>query len=559
MDIQTMIFEFIGGLGIFLFGLDFMGEGLQKAAGDNLRSILNTFTSTPIRAILAGMVVTLLIQSSSATTVLTVGLVSAGFLTLTQAIGILMGANIGTTITAFIIGINVGAYALPIFAVGSFLIFFTKNRFVEQIGKTILGFGALFIGLNLMGGAMSPLQDLPQFSQLMLDFSNNPLLGVGTGTALTLVVQSSSALIGILQEMYSNGAMELTAALPILFGSNIGTTITAILAAMGGTVVAKRTAASHTIFNLLGTVVVLLLLSPFTSLIVMLTDLFNLNPAMQLAFAHGIFNIITVLILMWFIPRLAALVTKLVPGEIEIYGYDESRLDKSLVHASPSMALNLVKTEIDHMGEIVQDEVSHVFKYLEERGTDNFEEANKLEHVLNDIDIKLTEYLVLISTEELPLKSSNEHTSLVEVTKYIERIGDHAVSILTNIKEGNELAKQTTKYGDDVDYLNDEDVVRMFKLIQENISEAIESFTTDNHDLANKVIVREKEINDLEIELRHKYIDLLNQGVGRPSDGIMFVDIVSSLERMSDHSTRIAKHTIGYRYPFQHEDAASLA
>ena len=172
------------------------------------------------------------------------------------------------------------------------------------------------------------------------------------------------------------------------------------------------------------------------------------------------------------------------------------------------------------------------------------------------MDIKLTEYLMLISTEEMPEKSSQEHTSLVEVMKYLERIGDHGASILTNIREGNELAKQTTKSGETVPYLYDEDVVRMFKLIQENIAEAVESFTSNNHELANKVLVREQEINALEDELRHKYISLLNKGIGRPSDGIMLVDIVSSLERMSDHSVRIAKHTIGYRYPFQHEETA---
>lgn len=556
MDIQQMLFEFIGGLGIFLFGLNFMGDGLQKAAGDNLRNILNTFTSTPIRAILAGTIVTVLIQSSSGTTVLTVGLVSAGFMSLKQAIGVIMGANIGTTITAFIIGLNIGAYALPIIGIGSLIIFFTKNKFAENIGKIIFGFGALFLGLNLMGDSMAPLELLPQFRQLMLQLSDNPILGLVAGTVSTLVVQSSSAMIGLVQEMYTHGAMELEAALPLLFGSNIGTTITAILAAIGTSIVAKRTAASHVIFNLVGTILVMLVFNPFVSLVTFLSTALNLNPAMQLAFAHGIFNVINVLIQMWFIKQIADLVTIIVPGEIEITGYDESRLDHSLIQASPTMALNQVKSEIIHMGEVVMEEVNTVFSYMENRSENDFEKANTLEEKINEMDIKLTEYLMLISTEEMPEKSSQEHTSLVEVMKYLERIGDHGASILTNIREGNELAKQTTKSGETVPYLYDEDVVRMFKLIQENIAEAVESFTSNNHELANKVLVREQEINDLEEELRHKYIGLLNKGIGRPSDGIMLVDIVSSLERMSDHSVRIAKHTIGYRYPFQHEETA---
>ena len=199
MDFQQMIFNFLGGLGIFLFGLNFLGDGLKNAAGDNLRSILNAFTSTPIRSIIAGTLVTVLIQSSSATTVLTVGLVSAGFLSLKQAIGIVMGANIGTTMTAFIIGFDIGAYALPIIAVGSFIIFFSKRAFIQNIGKIIFGFGALFLGLELMGNGMAPLQDMEQFRQIMIAFSDVPLLGVTAGTILTLIIQSSSAMIGILQ------------------------------------------------------------------------------------------------------------------------------------------------------------------------------------------------------------------------------------------------------------------------------------------------------------------------------------------------------------------------
>lgn len=549
-----MLFEFFGGLGIFLFGLNYMGDGLQDAAGDNLRSILNSFTSTPFRSILAGTVVTVLIQSSSGTTVLTVGLVSAGFMTLKQAIGVIMGANIGTTITAFIIGFNIGAYALPIMALGSFFLFFSKKLFIHNVGKIIFGFGALFLGLNLMGGGMAPLEDLPQFRQLMLDFSGNPLLGVSVGTGLTLVVQSSSAMIGIIQEMYSHGSMSLEAAIPILFGSNIGTTITAILAAIGTSVVAKRTAASHTIFNLVGTIIVILLLNPFTRLVVSLTAILELSPAMQLAFAHGLFNVLNVLVQMWFISQIAALVTKIVPGEVEVFGYDETRLDRTLVHASPIMALNQVKVELGYMGEIVLDSFDSVFNYFQSNNEDDYEKVIKLEETVDDMDMKLIEYLMLISAESLSLNNSNEHTTLVDVTKYLERIGDHGENILVKIKEGNALSRTRAKSKADVRRLYDEDIVEMFNLIKLNVSEAIEAFTTDNEDLVANVLKREEEINKMEIHVRNKYITLLNEGKGTPSDGIMFVDIVSNLERMSDHAVKIAKNVSGERYPFQQEN-----
>ena len=389
-------------------------------------------------------------------------------------------------------------------------------------------------------------------------FSDIPLLGVTAGTILTVIIQSSSAMIGILQEMFSQGSMTLGAALPLLFGSNIGSTITAVLASFGASLAAKRTAAAHVIFNLLGTILVLLLLSPFTDLVVLLSETLNLSPAMQLAFAHGIFNVVNVLIQMWFINQIAGLVSKIIPGEEKIIGYDESRLDHSLIKTSPIMALNQVKTELGYMGTVVMDEVKTVFDYFDSRSEEDFERAHELEKVINQMDLKLTEYLMFISSEELPLRSSNEHTTLVEVTKYLERIGDHGEHILMNVKEGNLLARQTLKVGEEMVYLNDADVVIMFNLIAENISEAIEAFTTNSPKLVDKVLEREKEINCREEKIRQKYIDRLNQGIGRPSDGIMFVDIVSSLERMSDHAVKIAKHSIGSRYEFQSNSSSGI-
>lgn len=561
MNIQQMLFEFLGGLGIFLFGLNFMGDGLQKAAGDNLRSILNKFTSTPFRAILAGIIVTVLIQSSSATTVLTVGLVSAGFMSLKQAIGVIMGSNIGTTVTAFIIGISIGEYALPIMALGSAFLFFSKKTYVKSMGEVIFGFGALFFGLELMGNGLSPLETLPQFKELMLTLSGSPLLGVSVGTFLTLIVQSSSATIGIVQEMYGAGSMTLQAALPILFGSNIGTTITAILAALGTSVVAKRASASHVVFNLIGTIIVMILLSPFTSLIVMISEAFNLKPAMQLAFAHGLFNLTNVLIQMWFINSIAKLVTRIVPGEIEVIGYDDTRLDYSLISSSPIMALNQVKVEIGHMADVVTDEFREVFKYFENNEEASFDKAMKLEEVINDIDMKLTEYLMIIGSEELPLAKSNEHSSMLDITKYLERIGDHGENILKNINEGNKLAKRNSKNNDKTsenEVFYDEDLVRMFQLVELNIQESVASFTRNSYSLASNVLKREKEINSIESHLRSKYIRRLNKGVGRPSDGIMFVDIVSNLERMSDHTVKIAQHALGFRYPFLAAKSAAI-
>ncbi|SDK95212.1 Na/Pi cotransporter family protein [Alkalibacterium thalassium] len=561
MDIQQLLFTFFGGLGIFLFGLKFMGDGLQKSAGDSLREILNRFTATPFRAILAGIAVTVAIQSSSGTTVLAVGLVSAGFMKLRQAIGVIMGANIGTTITAFVIGLDIGAYALPILAVGSFMIFFSKKPIIATIGQTIFGFGALFLGLELMGDAMYPLRDLQAFRDLMISLSENLPLGVGIGTLFTFLVQSSSASIGILQELYSQGQIALEGALPILFGSNIGTTITAVLAGLGSSVAAKRTAASHVIFNLVGTVVILMIVGPFTQLIYAVTPIFNLNPAMRIAFAHGLFNVVNVLIQMWFIDHLARLVTKIIPGDDSIIDYDTT-LDHSIINTVPSVALNQAKLELGQMGDFVVKEYKEMFKYYQKQQDEDLANALHLEEIVNKIDMNLTEYLMKISVEDLPVKSAVEHSQMMDITKYLERIGDHSENIISNVNEAVKASKKAAKskgLKEPEKIFYDEDLIALFHLVQQNIEEAISSFIEDSYSLAGKVLQREKEVNRLEEDIRRKYIQRLNSGEGRPSDGILFVDIVSNLERMSDHSVKIAKHAIGLRFPFQPGDRKTVS
>ncbi len=315
MSVTEVIFSFLGGLGIFLYGLKIMGDGLQASAGDRLRDILNKFTSNPVLGVIAGIVVTILIQSSSGTTVITIGLVTAGFMTLKQAIGVIIGPNIGTTVTAFIMGIDLGEYAMPILALGAFLIFFFKRSKINNIGRILFGFGSLFFGLEFMGDAVKPLASLDGFKQLMLDMSSNPILAVIVGAGLTALVQSSSATIGILQEFYQQDLISLNAAIPVLLGDNIGTTITAILASLAGSIAAKRAALVHVIFNLIGVIIFTIFLPVVIHLISLLQDVWHLKPAMTIAVSHGIFNITNTLIQLPFVAGLAWIVTKLTPVE----------------------------------------------------------------------------------------------------------------------------------------------------------------------------------------------------------------------------------------------------
>ena len=281
ISVAEILFSFIGGLGLFLFGLRFMSDGLQAAAGDKMRTILEQGTKNPVRGVLTGTLVTALIQSSSATTVITVGLVNAQLLTLRQAIGVIMGANIGTTVTAYLIGFNLQDFALPILGLGALIFLFAKDKRLHVIGQALFGFGVLFFGLTIMGNGMKPLKDLPVFINLMTSIDNNSIIGVAIGMFFTFLVQSSSATIGVLQQLAYQGAVTFDQAVPILFGDNIGTTITALLAALGASVAARRTAFSHFVFNLVGTIIFLplFLIGVFKPMVILVTNyLFVLIP-----------------------------------------------------------------------------------------------------------------------------------------------------------------------------------------------------------------------------------------------------------------------------------------
>ncbi|SDQ49621.1 phosphate:Na+ symporter [Virgibacillus subterraneus] len=538
IDVQKMIFEFIGGLGIFLLGIKYMGEGLQKTAGNRLRDILDKFTSNPFLGVLAGIIVTILIQSSSGTTVLTVGLVNAGFMTLRQAIGVIMGANIGTTVTAFIIGIDLGAYALPIIAVGCFLLFFFKNQKVNNIGQTVFGFGSLFFGLELMSSGMSPLRSLEAFQELTLNMSSNPILGVIIGTLFTVIVQSSSATIGILQGLFSEGAIELKAAVPVLFGDNVGTTITAVLASIGASVAAKRAAYVHVIFNLAGTTVFLVLLGLFTQYVLYLQSSLGLNPEMTIAFAHGSFNLVNTIVQFPFIGALAWIVTKIIPGDDTIVEYKPKHLDPIFIQQSSTLALDQAKSEVIRMGEYAYKGLEETNLYLTTQSQKHSEMAMQIEGALNNLDQRITDYLIELSGESMSELESAKHTALIDSVRDIERIGDHFENIieLIDYKISNKV------------YLTEqaeEDLNNMFDLTILTVKQAIKALDQMDREEALAVVQKEDEIDKMERTYRKKHIIRMNEGLCSGSAGIVFVDIISNLERIGDHAVNIAEEVLG--------------
>ena len=534
---QEIIFHFLGGLGLFLYSIKTMGDGLQQAAGDRLRYYIDKYTSNPFLGVLVGIVVTALIQSSTGVTVITVGLVSASLLTLRQAIGIIMGANIGTTVTSFIIGFKLGEYALPLIFLGTMFLFFTKNRTANNIGRILFGVGGIFYALNLISAGMSPLKDLPQFKEYMITLGQNPILGVVAGAVITVLIQASSATIGILQGLYAGGFLDLKGALPVLFGDNIGTTLTVIIAAAGANISAKRVAATHVTFNVLGTILCLILLGPFTSMIEYFQALLHLSPEMTIAFSHGAFNVSNTIVQFPFIGALAYFVTKLIPGEDEVVKYEPLYLDEQLIKQAPSIALGNAKKELLHLGNYAVKAFDLSYDYIINSNEKVAEKGHKTEEAINTIDEKLTRYLISLSSEALSQKESEVLTNILDSSRDLERIGDHAEAL---INLNDYLQRKNVQFSNSAL----EELEEIYRQTSDFVKDALESVENNDLEKAQALIERHEAINKMERVLRKTHIKRLNNGECSTQAGVNFIDIISHYTRVSDHAMNLAEKVL---------------
>ncbi len=552
--LQDILFSFFGGLGLFLFGLRFMSDALQSVTGDKMRTILEEGTKNPVRGVLTGTLVTALIQSSSATTVLTVGLVNAQLLTLRQAIGVIMGANIGTTMTAYLIGFNLKAYALPILAIGAFIFLFSKSEKVQLIGKAIFGFGVLFFGLTTMGHGMKPLKDLPVFLNLMTSIENNSIIGVLIGMIFTFIVQSSSATIGVLQELANQGAVTYNQAVPILFGDNIGTTVTALLAAIGTGVAARRTALTHFIFNVVGTLIFLplFLLGIFKQIVVLFTNnIFvlipgfvgtweTLNIKLQIAQTHAVFNISNTLIQLPLVAVLALIVTKIIPDlkEEQVIGeYKTTFIDKRFLN-NPSIALSQATRETMRMGQLAIQAFSNAIKYFETRNESLYRKSVVLEDTIDTLEREITDYVVSASEKHLSPEDSNHAYVILQSLNDIERIGDHCENII-------EQAEFATEH--DVNFSGEAQVElnSMIELTEETLHLALKAIEKEDKELAKQVVINEDRIDKMQADYRKSHIRRLNERICNGNNGAVFLDLLANLERISDHCRNIAGYVLG--------------
>lgn len=541
-SVMEIIFTFIGGLGIFLYGIKQMGDGLQAAAGDRLRSILNTFTSNPLMGVLAGMIVTILIQSSSGTTVITIGLVSAGFMTMRQAIGVVMGANIGTTVTAFVIGIDIGEYSLPILAIGAFLIFFIQKRKVKNVGMILFGFGALFYGLELMSGAVKPLANLDSFKQIMLDMSSNPLYGVVAGTLLTVIIQSSSATIGILQGFFANDLISLHGALPVLLGDNIGTTITAVLASLAGSLAAKRVAAVHVLFNVIGAIIFLIIMPLYQLVIEWMQGIMNLKPEMVIAFAHGTFNVTNTIIQLPFIFILAWIVTKLVPGEDLNEKYKPRMLDKNLINRAPNIALQEAQDEIQNIGHMTFDMFRYAKNYDDKTEKDIIQKHAAVESMYDNV----RQYLTKISEKKISKQDAERMSVLFDVNRTFIKVASLTEAYLLDLKKKETESIQISAKAE-------QSIERLYDHVDASLEKTIDMFNVYDRVKKDEIVRLSNDSYTLEHDLRKKHIKRLSSGECSLEGGLLYLDMIAILERIGYHSRNISESMIDIDN-IEHED-----
>lgn len=544
---MELLFYCLGGLGMFLFSMKCMSDGLQALAGDKLRDILEKGTKTPIRGILTGALVTGLIQSSGATTVLAIGLVNARLMTLRQAIGVIMGANIGTTVTAYLIGFKLSDYALPIVFVGAAILFFSKKDRLTNLGTVILGFGLLFYGMDVMGQGLKPLAEFPEFTQLMLAVEDNVILGVAVGAVLTALIQSSSAFIGILQELAYQGAMTYNQVIPMVFGSNIGTTVTAILAGLGTTVNAKRTSFVNLAFNTLGTLIFLplFMVGIFPWLVETVSNLLPgggweaMNLKMQIAQTHGMFNITNTILFLPFVAVLDKLVCRLIPDKEEHFDWNvqPKYLERRLMSSAP-MALSSASRELLHMGHMASDALEYAIDYYLLRGEDDKVEALRREETVDMLEQAITNYVVEVThSHDLDHILSERSVTILQAVGDLERIGDHAENLV-------ELTDYCMENHIEISDMANDGLREMMEAVQKAVSDALLALRNNNALVAREVIDTDDEIDRMEIDLRKGHIARLNAGACSATAGAAYLDMLSNLERIGDHAVNIAQIVI---------------
>ena len=537
MDIAIGI---MGGLGLFLYGMNLMGDGLQKSAGSKLKRIIELLTSNVIMGVLVGMVVTMVIQSSSATTVMVVGFVNAGIMSLPQAIGVIMGANIGTTITAQLVSLDVDFLAPVALGIGIVIYMFSNKPKHKNIAEILIGFGILFTGMDFMKEAVKPLAGYQGFTDMLLSFGHHPILGVLMGFAITAIVQSSSASMGMLIALASQGLIPITAALPILYGENIGTCVTSLISSIGASRNARRAAIMHLTFNVLGSLIFMFILRK--PIVAIVTAIDPTDAARQIANAHTLFNILNVIVLLPFNKLIVKLALKLVPetkGEQDDDDKVVKYIDDRMIE-TPSIALANIVKETLRMGEKSKESLNAAMDGIVDKSKEKIELSFKREKLINELQKSILNYLLKLSKASLNEDSRETVDALFNTVNDIERIGDHAENIAELAKDIVDLEISFSDVG--IGELKD-----MYNKVVSTYTYALEAMRTSNVELACKVIKMEEQVDMMEKSCRANHMNRLNSSSCSIESGVIYLDIISNLERVSDHAVNIAQQVIAGR------------
>ncbi|MBU0683667.1 MAG: Na/Pi cotransporter family protein [Candidatus Omnitrophica bacterium] len=543
--IPNLICSVIGGLGLFFFGMQIMSEGLKNIAGERLRSILSMVTILPIIGILVGAAITCLIQSSSATTVMVVGFVNAGLLVLKQAISVIIGANIGTTFTAWLVSsmsvFKVTQYALPVVGIGFGLNMMGRTKRMRFWGQVLMGFGLLFMGLGYLQDAFAPLQESQHVKDMFIRFGSNPILGILVGMIVTMLVQSSSATIAIVQIMAFNGIISFPAAITLMLGGDIGTTITAQLAAVNTNLEARRAAMSHTLFNVIGVGFIMIFVYPgwFTEFVdfIIPGQMTTLNIMFYIAVANSLFKCINAAMFLPFIGFLEKASIFLVPKRKGVIDIGPQYLERHLLN-TPPIAMEQARRETVRMIGLASQSVGCAVNSFLKHDMNALKSVDKFEQAVDNLQSAITQYLIELSQQRLGQTESEELPVLIHNVNDVERIGDHAENIA-------ELAERKIEQRLPLSSAAINELTLMWNELNSMMRETEEALKNRDMQMAERVLCREQSINRFQVNLKKGHVGRLNKKLCDIKSGVIFMDFVDNLEKIGDHLTNVAEGVIG--------------
>lgn len=532
----SILLALAGGLGLFLFGMKLMSEGIEKAAGDKLRRILEMFTSNRFLGMLVGIVFTGIVQSSSACTVMVVSFVNSGLMNLYQAAGVIFGANIGTTVTSQLISFNLSEIAPLFLLVGVLAVMFSKNQNIKKIGEVILGFGVLFMGLTGMSDAMEGLRESPKVVEILASLDNH-FLAVLVGFVLTAIIQSSSVTVSIVLLMAGQGLLELPITLFIILGCNMGSCVSALLASLAGKKDAKRAAMIHFLFNVIGSAIVFVILQAAGGFVVdVIGQISGDNAGRFVANAHTMIKVFQVILLFPFSALLVKLTYLIVPGEDEKVGYRASFQLKFIgekVVFNPATAVVEVIQEIERMAALASENLNRAMNALITLDEEDIEEVYKVEENINFLNKAITDYMVKINQTTLPIEDQKSIGALFHVVNDIERIGDHAENMADSARQRKESGVRFSKEAQ-------KEMGDMLEMVNKIVQYSIDMFANGNEQHVQDIMHLEEAVDEKERELQRAHVERLTKNECSPEAGMIFSDVVSALERIADHATNIA-------------------